>query len=631
MVVIFESILDETRKQTILRELGNRGMLVHWVDSPQGSIMISEGEVDIQVLETCGKVSRVVRPSTPFQLAHRSFNPDGTVITVGDVEIGRETLTIIAGPCAVESEEQLFRIAEAVKSMGAHILRGGAFKPRTSPYSFQGLGERGLEILAKAREKFSIPVVTEATSPENAVLVAQYADIIQIGARNMQNFELLKKVAILGKPVLLKRGLSATIEDWLLAAEYILSLGNFQVILCERGIRTIERFTRNTLDLNAIPVVKDLSHLPIFVDPSHGTGLREKVIPMALAGVSCGADGVMVEVHHAPEQALSDGPQSLYPEQFRRLVNNLQVISVIVGKELNKEKSPAGASPAFVSKSFSQFKVAFLGEKGSFSSQVAQKAFPRDSQFISCYTFREVFEKVASDEATHGVVPIENTITGSIHANYDLLLDFPEIFVVGERFIKVSQHLGVYPGTGIDDIQFLFAHPQAFSQCSRFLESLRGVKIIDVGNTEEAARKASEFGKGSACISSEEAIRKHGLELIEEDVEDTPCNFTRFIILSRYFEPRKEHDKVSCVFRIPNRSGALFEVLEVFYARSINLIKLESRPIPGEPWEYLFYIDWEGNLIDRKFEEALEELRKKTTFLRILGSYHNRWKLLKKN
>lgn len=629
MVVVFEGILDETRKQAILLELEKRGILVHWVDSLQGSIMVSEREIDVQTLEVYGKVSRVLKPSTPFQLAHRSFNPGGTVIAVGDVEIGRDTLTIIAGPCAVESEEQLFRIAEAVKSMGAHILRGGAFKPRTSPYSFQGLGERGLEILARAREKFSIPVVTEATSPENAVLVAQYADIIQIGARNMQNFELLKKAATLGKPILLKRGLSATIEDWLLAAEYILSLGNFRVMLCERGIRTIERFTRNTLDLNAIPVVKDLSHLPVFVDPSHGTGLREKVIPMALAGVSCGADGVMVEVHHAPEQALSDGPQSLYPEQFRRLVNNLQVVSVIVGKELSKEKRSSSLSSAFAAESFSQFRVTFLGEKGSFSSQVAQKAFPSDSRFIPCHTFREVFERVASGEATHGVVPIENTITGSIHANYDLLLDFPEIFVVGERFIKVSQHLGVYPGTKLSDVQFLFAHPQAFSQCSRFLESLKGVKIIDVGNTEEAARKASEFGKGSACISSEEAIRKHGLEFLEEDIEDTPCNFTRFLILSRYFEPRKEHDKVSCVFRIPNRSGALFEVLEVFYARSINLLKLESRPVPGEPWEYLFYVDWEGNLIDKRFKEALGEVRVKTTFLRILGSYHNRWKPLK--
>ena len=197
--------------------------------------------------------------------------------------------------------------------MGAHILRGGAYKPRTSPYSFQGLEEEGLKILAQAREEFDLPIITEATSPENADIVAQYADIIQIGTRNMQNFELLKKVGKLGMPVLLKRGMSATIEDWLNAAEYILSFGNFKVILCERGIRTIERLTRNTLDLTAIPLIKDLSHLPVIVDPSHGTGLREKVIPMARAAVACGADGITVEVHHEPDKALSDGPQSLYP------------------------------------------------------------------------------------------------------------------------------------------------------------------------------------------------------------------------------------------------------------------------------------------------------------------------------
>ena len=227
------------------------------------------------------------------------------------------------------------------------------------------MGEKGLEILARAGEKFGLPVVTEATSPEIAEIVAQYVDIIQVGARNMQNFELLKKVGKLRKPVLLKRGLSSTIEDWLLAAEYILSWGNFQVILCERGIRTIETLTRNTLDLTAIPVVKDLSHLPVIVDPSHGTGLREKVIPMARAAVACGADGVMVEVHPHPEKALSDGRQSLYPEQFRKLMNDLEVISILVGKDLKKsdiqERLEIKSKPAPLN-----LRVAFLGESGSF-------------------------------------------------------------------------------------------------------------------------------------------------------------------------------------------------------------------------------------------------------------------------
>ncbi|MCX7667999.1 MAG: 3-deoxy-7-phosphoheptulonate synthase, partial [Atribacterota bacterium] len=526
--------------------------------------------------------------------------------------------------CAVESRDQLFRVAEIVKRLGAHILRGGAFKPRTSPYSFQGLGEEGLLILAEARERFGLPVVTEATSPENAELVAQYADIIQIGARNMQNFDLLKKVGTLGKPVLLKRGMSATIEDFLLAAEYILSLGNFQVILCERGIRGIEKLTRNTLDLTAIPLIKDLSHLPVIVDPSHGTGLREKVIPMARAAVACGADGVMVEVHTEPEKALSDGPQSLYPEQFRRLVADLEVVSVLVGKELRREA--AVSRVMFERESCpSSCTVAFLGEMGSFSSQIARRSFP-DAAFLSCLSFREIFEKVHARVATHGMVPIENTITGSIHNNFDLLLEFPEIFIVGERFIRVSQHLGLFPGTSKENLRVLFAHPQGFAQCARFLETLKGIRVMNVGSTEEAARRSAEFGVGSGCIASEEAIMKYGLVLVEEEIEDNPRNFTRFIIISTYFEPVAGHDKVSGVFALENLPGSLYRALEVFAERQVNLLKLESRPHPGRPWEYLFYADWEGNLVEEKYKGLLAELSRRTVFLRVLGSYHNSWK-----
>ena len=336
MIVSFNRKLSDLEKSELKEKLGKENLNPYFLEEETGkTVLVTENNFSSSQLDEKA-VERTIKMDTPFQLAHRSFRPQGTVIKVKGVEIGGDNLTVMAGPCAVESEEQLFETAEIVKKMGAHILRGGAFKPRTSPYSFQGLGEKGLEILARAGEKFNLPIVTEATSPEIADLVAQYADIIQIGARNMQNFELLKKVGFLKKPVLLKRGLSSTIEDWLLAAEYILSWGNFQVILCERGIRTIERLTRNTLDLTAIPVVKDLSHLPVMVDPSHGTGLREKVIPMARAAVACGADGVMVEVHPRPEKALSDGPQSLYPEQFKKLMNDLEVISILVGKELKR-------------------------------------------------------------------------------------------------------------------------------------------------------------------------------------------------------------------------------------------------------------------------------------------------------
>ncbi|MEN3187725.1 MAG: prephenate dehydratase domain-containing protein, partial [Atribacterota bacterium] len=269
--------------------------------------------------------------------------------------------------------------------------------------------------------------------------------------------------------------------------------------------------------------------------------------------------------------------------------------------------------------------VAFLGEVGSFSSQVARRSFP-DAAFLPCLSFREVFEKVHTQVATHGLVPIENTITGSIHNNFDLLLEFPQVFIVGERFIRVSQHLGLFPGTSKGDLRVLFAHPQGFAQCARFLETLQGVRVMNVGSTEEAARRSAEFGLGSGCISSEEAIRKYGLVLAEEEIEDNPRNFTRFIIISTCFEALPSHDKVSCVFALENLPGSLYRALEVFAQHQVNLLKLESRPHPGRPWEYLFYADWEGNLVAETYQTLLAELAQRTIFLRVLGSYHNSWK-----
>jgi 3-deoxy-7-phosphoheptulonate synthase len=273
--------------------------------------------------------------SIPFKLASRSFRPDGTIIDVGHrVAIGGAEVVVIAGPCSVESRDQIHAVAEAVNRAGARILRGGAFKPRTSPYSFQGLGEKALEWLREAADRQGMLVVSEVMDHNKIALMADFVDILQVGARNMQNFDLLKALGGIDKPVVLKRGPSATVEEWLLAAEYILQGGNQRVILCERGIRTFEDATRNTLDLSAIPVVKTLSHLPIIVDPSHGTGRRDKVSPMARAAVAAGADGIMVEVHNNPDQALSDGPQSLYPEHFAQLMNELRIVAPAVQRSL---------------------------------------------------------------------------------------------------------------------------------------------------------------------------------------------------------------------------------------------------------------------------------------------------------
>jgi len=270
-----------------------------------------------------------------YQLASREYQQEDTVVELKTCRIGSGQVIIIAGPCAVESEEQMLGLASTLKEMGVHILRGGAFKPRTSPYSFQGLGEEGLRILARARELTGLPVVTEVTDVRNLDMVLKYADILQIGSRNMQNFDLLREVGRVHRPVLLKRGLAATIEEWLLAAEYILAEGNRNVILCERGIRTYETYTRNTLDISAIPAIKELSHLPVIADPSHGTGRRSLVAPVARAAVAAGADGLMLEVHPCPEEALSDGPQSLLPAQLERLLAELRPMAESLGRRLS--------------------------------------------------------------------------------------------------------------------------------------------------------------------------------------------------------------------------------------------------------------------------------------------------------
>ncbi len=299
-----------------------------------GAVGDERGKARLQSLESLSGVESVVPILQPFKLAGREFKPTPTVVKVGGVEIGGERLVVMAGPCSVEDEEQIREVAVTVKAAGAALLRGGAFKPRTSPYVFQGLGEEGLHLLSMAREETGLPIVTEVLKPEDVDLIAGTADMLQVGARNVQNFALLKRVGESGKPVLLKRGIATTVQEFLMAAEYILSEGNYNVVLCERGIRTFETATRFTLDLNAIPVMKKLTHLPIIVDPSHGTGHWEYVTPMAKAAVACGADGLMIEVHSRPETAMSDGIQSLKPARFRQLMEELRPFAVAAGRRL---------------------------------------------------------------------------------------------------------------------------------------------------------------------------------------------------------------------------------------------------------------------------------------------------------
>jgi 3-deoxy-7-phosphoheptulonate synthase len=337
VIVVLEKTINEKQLENIIKHLEDFGFAVHKSTGEERMILGAIGvqpNFDTRKIKILDGVEEVYRITESFKLASRSFKQDNTIIKIKDVIIGGNEVSVIAGPCSVESEEQIMTIAELIKNSGVKILRGGAFKPRSSPYSFQGLGEEGLKLLRKAGDEFGLLVITEVLENSMLDLVYKYTDIFQVGARNMQNYSLLKELGSAKKPVMLKRGLSATVEDWLMSAEYILSNGNPEVFLCERGIRTFETYTRNTFDISAIPVVHKRSHLPVFGDPSHATGLRDKVIPMARAAVAAGADGLMVEVHHDPEKALSDGPQALLPEQFSEMMKQIRLIANVIGRTM---------------------------------------------------------------------------------------------------------------------------------------------------------------------------------------------------------------------------------------------------------------------------------------------------------
>jgi len=337
MVIVMEKHTSEGNVEHVVAELTSRGFDVHRSTGSDHTVLGVVGHVDTidpREFELMEGVQEVVRVSEPYKLSSRTFRREKSVVKARGVDIGGHDVVVMAGPCTIENEAQVFETARRVAKAGARVLRGGAYKPRTSPYAFQGMGVEGLKLLRAAGDEFNLATVSEVMEISQIEGMLPYVDILQVGARNMQNFNLLSALGQIRKPILLKRGMSATIQEWLLASEYVLSGGNYDVILCERGIRTFETYTRNTLDISAIPVIDKLSHLPIIADPSHAVGLRDKVMPLARAIVAAGADGLLIEVHHDPEKAVCDGPQSLYPDQFTRLMDELRIIVPAVGRGL---------------------------------------------------------------------------------------------------------------------------------------------------------------------------------------------------------------------------------------------------------------------------------------------------------
>ena len=625
MILVLEKGITQDQKSHIRSTLFKKGLIVREMSEEGQSIIgaIGKGNQDADFFQQLPGVAEVIPISKSFKLVSRELHADDTCVPVGDVMIGGERITVIAGPCAIESRDQALTIAREVRKYGAVLFRGGAFKPRTSPYSFQGLEEEGLKILAEVREEVGLGVVTEITSTTQADIMMKYVDVVQIGARNMQNFELLKCVGRMGKPVFLKRGLSATIEEWLMSAEYILSEGNDNVILCERGIRTFEPYTRNTLDLSAIPVMKKLTHLPVIIDPSHATGLREKVAPMSRAAIAAGADGLMIEVHHEPDKALSDGAQSLYPQQFGQLMRDLYVIAPVVGKQLDFSYLDKAQAVDRMSKAKGTDKqrAAFLGEMGTFSHKACEQYFGEKVEPVPISSFRKIFESVKRGEVDFGVLPLENSLTGSIHENYDLLLEY-DLKIIGEITLRIMHHLIVRPGVTLDTITRVFSHPQVFEQCRQFLERHDDWELVSVKDTAKAVKQIYESDRlNEAAIANKVAAEIYKMEVIEEGIETDPRNFTRFVIIGTEQIEKGPCQKSSFIYSTGNQPGALFESLKIFSENGINLVKLESRPIHGKPWEYMFYVDLEADVESDTFKPILAALVEKTDYLKILGSY----------
>ncbi len=632
MIVVLRHGIREDEKNSIRQFLHDKGFRVREIVGEEETIIGAVGQltIDTREVEILPGVDRVIPISKPYKFASREFKKEDTVVPVGNVKIGGQRIAVIAGPCAVESREQVLEAAHMVRESGAVVLRGGAYKPRTSPYSFQGLGEEGLRYLKEAGEANGLPVASEIVGTDHADLMKDYVDLLQIGARNMQNYELLKRVGSLQKPVILKRGFSATIEEWLMSAEYLLAHGADNVILCERGIRTFETYTRNTLDLSAIPVVKKLSHLPVIVDPSHATGIREKVPPMALAGVAAGADGLLIEAHPDPEKALSDGPQSLFPEQLEKLMRDIEALSPVVGKEVARppDRQVAETSVAVSSEAVhgtpAETAVAFQGERGAFSEMAVYRFFEADDVTPAPkQRFGDVFEAVLTGNCRFGVVPLENSLAGSIHENYDLLLQYPDVEIVGEVRVRIVHNLIGLPGADLRSIKRVYSHPQGLAQCAQFLDQFPSWERVPFYDTAgSVAFIASQGDPANAAIASAEAARVYKGVVLKEGVETNPRNYTRFAVLSREGAARVERpNQASVVFSTPDRPGALFACLRVLAEKNLNMKKLESRPIMGKPWQYMFYVDVQIPEEGTLFSEALTELGGYTGELRGLGTY----------
>lgn len=640
MVIVLKKDISTSEKENIKSLLAARSLKINELKGEESTVFAAVGKLamDVREVEVLPGVEKVIPISKPYKMASREFKPENSIVEIPNnrgqiIRVGGSRLVAIAGPCAVESRQQMLDAAKAVASSGATMLRGGAYKPRTSPYSFQGLGEEGLKYLKEAGEKYGLPVVTEIVASEYIPVMKDYVDVYQVGARNMQNFELLKRLGALGKPVILKRGLSATIEEWLMSAEYLLSSGTDRVILCERGIRTYEKATRNTLDLSAIPVLRSMTHLPIIVDPSHALGVRDKIPPMALASIAAGADGIIVEVHCHPEQALSDAAQALYPAQFDKIMRDIESLAPVMGKEVAHIRSVESQKKANAEKVTHKKPICvFSGMKGAYAEQAIENFFEDSVEAQTVDSFDEIFQAVVDGKADYGMVPIENSTAGSVYNNYDNLTRYEDISIVGALTLRIQHSLLGVKGASLETIKNVYSHPQGLAQCSAFLRNQKWNAVDTVSTATAASLVAEKASVENAAICNARNAAIYGLEVIKEGIQNEQNNYTRFVVIAANHveEPagqwsEQKPNMASFVFTTKNEAGALYDALGIFKEANLSMNRLESRPIAGKPWKYWFYCDvvipQAVENPNTYIEDFSQKLKKMAEDVRILGVY----------
>ncbi len=640
MVIVLKPSITQTEKTQLKTFLTRRNFKINEVRGEEETVLAAVGKLslDVREVQMLPGVSRVIPISKPYKLASREFKREDTVVTLAaygqTLKIGGSRICVIAGPSAIESKEQLFTVAQSLALSGAGILCGGSFRSALSPYEFQGLGKKALQWLKQAGKQFGMPVCTEVFSAEQVTVAQPYVDVLLVGPKNMANGELLKKVSASGKPVILCRSSSATIKEFLLSAECLLSYGAEQVILCESGIRTFEGTTRSTLDLSAVPLLKELTHLPVIVDPCAAVGNRDKIPSLAIASVACGSDGIALDVHNAPEEALCDGAQSLYLSQFDKVMHDIQAMCPVAGKVLSRVHEVSGVSAAKKTNAKAkQISCAYSGTRGAYAEQAVGRYFDGlDVKSVAVDSFAQIFQQVTDGTVQYGMVPIENSLAGSVYQNYDNFLRFEDVRIVGAVTLNIRHALLGVKGASIEDIKQVYSHPQGFAQCKKFLDSHSGWTHIDAVSTATAADLVHKSkSKENAAIASEVNASLYKLSVLAQDIADDPGNFTRFVVIAA---PRKKAasknlqkpNMASFLFKCKNEPGALCRALGVLEKYRLNLTRLESRPIPGEPWRYWFYADADMQALEAPdhgayIDTVLESLSQTVEQVRLLGLY----------